>query len=1365
MKLNLKVISLLLILFFISVSAANAQPNDTAIKMETNADEIPNINSLTIGFEGFYELQSQIWNATAGDTINLTSDYIYDGQTDFISINQTITLDGRGHTLNGNNHAIFNVSSATCNVVIKNAIFINGEGSLGSAIFADYQSDYLTIDNCTFKDNKAISGGAVYIKSNYSTITNCLFENNAASYGGAVRIDGNSSTLKNNKFTNNEAINETLGATYTEGKSSAGSNGGAAYISGASATITNNRFKNNTAGKLAGALFIKSNNTIIKNNEFRQNTAKRNGGAIYLEGQNSKLKNNRFTSNHAGKLGGAIRFDGSSNTTELTDNAFKSNDAQSGGAIYAEGTKITLSKNTFDNNKATNGSGGTLDIYYTTATVSDNTITNSNAKRSGGAIYIESENLKLTNNNISNCIAEEVGGAAYIKGTSALDILENKFANNTAGKVAGAIFIKSNNATIKNNEFMKNTASASGGAIRIEGDFHIISNNTFTENKGIDTLGGAICSLGHNNQFTYNTFINNIAGRDGGALFTEGTNVAETGHNNTVSNNVFIGNIVSGNPEGCHGGAISMAGEDCAINHNNFIGNHGSIRIGGNNSVISGNNMTNSKATTGGTIYVNGENTQLKNNLIKKSSAERDAGAIYITGASATITENKFIDNTAGRLAGAALIKSDNADVHGNEFTGNTAETLGGGAIYAEGTAMTLSKNTFNNNNAAGVGGTINIKGASTTISDNKIEKSASKQVGGGIYAKGENIQIKSSALTECSSQGNGGGAYLEGSGTVSRCGFRSCSSTKNGGGIYFKNTNFNLVGNSFKSNTAQNGANYYPTDMPSTKLSTRLTATDVSTTYGSDRYITVTLKDTGGNPIGGESIGFENNGMKYIITDDDGKARYYINELAPGSYSIKVTFKGTDAYNPSDSVTSNVLISKAESIMTAKAITTSYDSGANITATLKDENGNAISDVEITFKIGSSTLTATTDKEGIAAVSTDGLTAKKYDANITFSGNDLYNAASKTAKVTINKANTTIDVQDVSTIHTDKNGALIATLINDRSGKAIRCVTVAVKINGEKYALKTDFNGQVKVSTANLALGDYTATITYAGNSKYNKASATVDVRVSKADIIISAAYDVSKKKIVATLTNNVTGSAIAHAHVKFNLNGMTTTVKTNSNGQATVLTTDVTSNIATAIISYAGNEKYNSASTSIDIALKTKVIITDIYGYSDKLVATLTNGATGKPIVNAYMQVEINGMTKTAKSNSKSQISINTSDLGLTAYDVTISYRGNTRYTPSSTTVAIDLNKANMNIIYSYNADTKELTATLKNSKTGKVVSNANMIIELNGVKTTYKSNNQGKITLPTADFAPGTYVGTVTYPGNARYNSISAVFKVDV
>ena len=522
MKINLKLISLILIIFFISLSvvcAEDAAQTDANVTYADDGDIDDNIaetetNNPTVEPKGFMELQRQIWNSAAGDTIELDSDYVYDGERNWISIGQTLTIDGKGHTLDGNNNAIFYVTNTAINVEIRNAIFINGQRSAGGAITADVGSDYLTIKNCTFKDNKATTsnvGGAVYIKSSYSTITSNSFENNyAPSSGGAIRLEGgNGHSISNNIFIGNKAEN---------------SLGGAINALGHNIKIFDNTFIRNVAGRDGGAISIEGTKVeevgtgnVISNNVFESNRASGShegskGGAISIAGKNCEVSNNNFTNNHADTLGGAIRWNGEIATAgKLTGNRFESNDAQSGGAIYVSNNGLTVSKNIFNNNKATAGAGGAINIKGSNNIITDNEITKSSTKTSGGGIYIDGSSNKITNNNIASCSAGSSGGAAYITGASAT-ITGNKFTSNDAGQLAGATQIKSNSANIKNNEFSGNAAKSSGGAAYIEGAKITMDNNIFTKNQaGSTSVGGAVRFSGNDATITNNKYVENTA--------------------------------------------------------------------------------------------------------------------------------------------------------------------------------------------------------------------------------------------------------------------------------------------------------------------------------------------------------------------------------------------------------------------------------------------------------------------------------------------------------------------------------------------------------------------------------------------------------------------------------------------------------------------------------------------------------------------------------------------------------------------------------------------------------------------------------------------------------------------------------------
>ena len=538
-------------------------------------------------------------------------------------------------------------------------------------------------------------------------------------------------------------------------------------------------------------------------------------------------------------------------------------------------------------------------------------------------------------------------------------------------------------------------------------------------------------------------------------------------------------------------------------------------------------------------------------------------------------------------------------------------------------------------------------------------------------------------------------------------------------------------------------------------KISTKLTSSNVKTTYNSGKSIAATLRDDEGNPVVGAKVKIVIGSISEILTTDaKGKASLSLNGLVPNSYRATITFDGDDNYKKSNT-TASVVITKADILISAVF---NGDNKEIVAALTNAASGKAIANVNVKVNLDGVESTVKSNSKGQVIVSTADLPSGTHKATFSYPGKDVYNPANTSIDFSVKS------VMIISAVYDASNNQIVATLLNNNTGKFVANVNVKVNLNGVTTTVKSNSKGKVIVSTVDLPSGTYGATISYPGNSIYYPASTSINF-TTKTDMVISAVYDSVNYEIVATLTNGDTGKAIANVNVKVNLNGVTTTVKSNSKGQVTVSTADLPLGTYDATISYAGNSKYNPASTNISFAVKTKVIVTDIYGDSDKLVATLTNGATGMPITNANMQVDINGVKTTAKSNSKGVITVLTAGLGLTKYTATISYAGNSKYNPSSATTTIDLNKANMVITYVYNANKKELVATLKNSKTGKAVSGANMVVDLNGVKTTLKSNSKGQITFSTAGMAKGTYVGTISYGGNDKYNPISAAFKVDV
>ena len=902
--------------------------------------------------------------------------------------------------------------------------------------------------------------------------------------------------------------------------------------------------------------------------------------------------------------------------------------------------------------------------------------------RNGGGVNVMAQNVTFNNCIFINSSADQYGGGIY----SSFDItLNNCHFINDSANMGGGVYLRSAEASyIEKSFFDNNSAITHGSAIYIDGIGNVFVSSTNFTNNIANSNGGAVFSNAMVNEFVDCNFVNNSAVDSSGAISTHNTIY--------IHNSSFINNSA-----GNYGGVINSNG-NVSIYSSSFINNSagslgGVIKSNGNVNFYTSSFINNS-AQWGGSIISFG-NISIDSCNFTKNHAVNSGGSIYSQG-TCNVADSYFDENTANS-AGAIFIEIEGF-ITNSRFVNNSASFVGG-AVDSLG-ECSLSDSDFVDNYAKFGGAVCSYYGSDSTpdinISSCRFINNCANISGGAVYTDGKGI-VEDSLFAENNAT-YGGAIFNFGNASIDACNFSKNCAIGIGGAINSQGTCH--VGDSyFDENTANTGG---------------------AIVLEIEGFIANSiLVSNSASEVGGAMVGANASNCTFIsnYAGENGGAVYEASCVNCSFFSNSATYGGAISNGTADCCyfQNNTASSEGDDtyetevikpILNVSDFTSNYNSSDKLIINLINPSGALVNDADVTIDVYKKGKLVNT----YCCLSGDGwvvdLVPGNYIAVVSANPGYLIDPvnAPVNATIKINKADTNL-------LATANNTELIATLTYSDTGKAIKGANIVININGEDYSLKTNSKGQVKLFTAS---SEYTVTISYAGNTKFNPSNTTID-RNNKINMIISAVYNAENKEIIATLINEATGKPVSNANVKVNFNGESTTAKTNNKGHAIISTEGLPNGPYTATFSYKGNSKYNPASASISFDVKTKVIITDVYGYQDKLVATLTNGATGNPIVNAYMQVKINGVTYTAKSNSKSQISIDTSDLGLTEYDVTISYGGNSRYTPSSATVAIDLNKANMNIKYSYNADTNELVATLKNSKTGKVISNANMVVDI--------------------------------------------------
>ena len=452
---------------------------------------------------------------------------------------------------------------------------------------------------------------------------------------------------------------------------------------------------------------------------------------------------------------------------------------------------------------------------------------------------------------------------------------------------------------------------------------------------------------------------------------------------------------------------------------------------------------------------------------------------------------------------------------------------------------------------------------------------------------------------------------------------------------------------------------------------------------------------------------------------------------------------------------TGSTILALPQIIVTSKdigintALSAVYDSDAmKVIATLTNNvTGQPLKSATVKFSINGEKYAIKTNSKGQAEISTADLAPGTYTATVSYGGYNKYYPSKDSVKFII-KANTT-----VSADYNKDAKELVATLTNDATGQPIKGFTLRVKLDGVTYKLVTDANGQVKLSTADLAQGTYTATVTFNGGTKYNPSSTSIQVITSKdnVDILVEDLFNrYGDVELGAFLVNHENNQSVKGATVGFKINGTTYTAKTDANGLAKVTISGLAPDTYSVVVSYNGNSKYNRASKTITVVVNK--ISTHINAYydsqSNEIVATLFNDYTFDYVKGGTVGFVINKVKTLVVTDAKGMARLSLDGYDLSSFKVTVSYAGNAKYFGSVRSVFGEVNKTATDISAAYDVEDNEIVVMVMNNETSQFIKGATVGIEINGVKNIVKTDANGFAKLAVDDLVPGAYVLTSSY-----------------
>ena len=423
-------------------------------------------------------------------------------------------------------------------------------------------------------------------------------------------------------------------------------------------------------------------------------------------------------------------------------------------------------------------------------------------------------------------------------------------------------------------------------------------------------------------------------------------------------------------------------------------------------------------------------------------------------------------------------------------------------------------------------------------------------------------------------------------------------------------------------------------------KVLSSVSGSDITRYYGPVSQYSVTFWKNY-DALANTKVSFTVNGVTYkMTTDKSGVASLPVN-LKPGKYVIYTS-------NPySGEKLSNNYISKKDSTSLTHGSTSTYiapNKKCSFTVTLKSKHNVLISGKKIVFKYNNKKVTAKTNSNGKATITIPALSKGTYSISYSYDGDNYYSGSSESGKLYVKSSTTKLTSSKLKMTYND--GSKFAVTLKDNN-KVLANKDVKFTLNGKTFTEKTNSKGVAYLTVGNLKPATYTVKYQYLTSGAYNYCHGSNKIIVSKQTASLSAGDLVMNYKdgsAYEVTVKDKSGNPLKDVKVKFTINGVSYTHKTNSNG---VAKQDIGLNFGYySVKTVISNTYYKSSTISKHITIKgTKMVGEDIYvapgksaSYSVKLLDSKNN-----PVKNTNITFTVDGNKYVGTTNTNGVAKVN--------------------------------------------------------------------------------------------------------------------------
>ena len=1089
--------------------------------------------------------------------------------------------------------------SAT-NVIFKNGVAVDDtsygyDNAYGGAIYNYVSTDYYgyvtnvpknTLYNCTFLNNSAMYGGAIYLPYGELSLSNCKFINNSAHwFGGAIASDKDSKiSVVGTVFENCRSVDDA---------------GGAIYAFSTDLEVRDSTF-NNCSANFAGAICSLNSEILISYSNFTNNLARYEGGAVYkMYGSGTVIKSN-FTKNAA--LNGGALFSDNCTSFEIKNSEFASNAATGfGGAIFSNANpKLTVDGVTFTDNKASYNANmlnqsnfspivsstnnyslfvykslfnGTLPARYNLA--ENGFVTDVKNQQDSGNCWafaalasLETCVLKASNKTF-NFSVENMKNLIEMYSAYGWKMETNEGGYNGMSMGYLASWLGPVNATLDPFDDKGTLSPLLDSEMHIQNIYVLPARTSYTDNDAIKEAilkyGGLYASYYHSAGYLNsktNAYYDPYTGNGNHAITVVGWD------DNYSKNNFYTapagdGAFIVKNSWGSSwgdNGYFYISYYDrvlFAVNKDNqaftyilndtvrYTKNYQYDVAGMTDYLITGKktvwyqniyNATGNEAIAAVSTFFNTtvdyEISIYVNDVLQLTQNGRHEGSGYYT-----IPLKEYVPVAVGDIF-KIVVKLANpqngyAAVPISEQLSTTRCYYAPGVSYFSNDGKKWTD--LYDYSASAYSHTYNSQVAclkAFTVADMQNTTVTLNNITPKVQEFSEIIATVTDAKGKMAKIGE---VIFSINGTNYTAGVVDGVAKIN---VYFDEVGDYVISANYKNNGLYNGS-FVQKTVSVTKTDVNLTADIGDIVYGENPIVSINVTSVAGVNVTGDVV-LTISGKKYIVNVVNALAVFEIPEvLDAGKYHAEVSYLGSEKYNAADG-TADFTVAKKEITMNVTIDKDYRDITVNVNLSEKLD-GN------LTVLVNNTPYTLSYTN-GTGSLIFKNLTYGNYTISAVFT-KDNYQTVNVSENVEINSIKTVLEAENVVMYY--KDGTRFAVVLKDINGNPLANMNVTISINGRDYVKQSDENGTASLGL-NLESKNYTVVTTFGGNSKYfgtrsNNTVSILSTLLSK-DIV---KYYRNGTQFYATVLD-FKGNPLANTTVMFNINGVFYNKTTDENGTA---------------------------------------------------------------------------------------------------------------------------------------------------------------------------------------------------------------------